>query len=132
VPGRPVTACSEKNVLGYPEDEFGRGTRADGENVCVHELAHTIMNLGLTEPERTKIRSRYDRVKGTQRWEGDFAMENADEFFAEMTQAYFCANPEVPAFLHNQGVNCAAELRRYDPQTFNLLDEIYRGAADLR
>jgi hypothetical protein len=132
VPGRPATACSEMNVLGLPGDEFGRGSRPDGENVCVHEIAHTIMNIGLLESDRAKIRARYDKVKQGRKWAGDFALENADEFFAEMSQVYFCANPDIPAFLHQYGINCAAELRSYDLPTYDLVNDIYRGAADLR
>jgi hypothetical protein len=61
-----------------------------------------------------------------------FAPTNADEFWAEMTQTYFCANPEVLSFLHN-GVNCADELKAYDPVTFRLVDRSCRHAtADLR
>ena len=132
VPGRPATACSEKNVLKQPDDPFGRGTRTDGENVCAHELAHTIMNVGLTDEERLAIRKRFEAALQEGLWKGDFALENADEFFAEMSQTYFCANPEVSAFLHTHGINCAEELQAYDPSTFSLIDGIYREFADLR
>jgi len=133
VPGRPATACSERNLLKQPDDPFGRGTRPDGENVCVHELAHTIMNVGLTETQRTKIRQRFATAQVQALWQGDFALTNADEFFAEMSQAYFCANPEVPSFLHTHGINCANELRAYDLNTFRLINGIYgQAAADLR
>ncbi len=132
VPGRPATACSEKNLLKQSDDPFGRGSRAGGENVCVHELAHTIMNVGLSSGERSQIQSRFNAPDTKALWRGDFALENADEFFAEMTQAYFCANPEVPSFLHTHGINCAEELRDYDRATYDLIHEILRGAADLR
>ena len=49
-----------------------------------------------------------------------------------MAQAYFCANPEIPSFLHTHGVNCANELRDYDPVTYDLIDGIFGGSADLR
>ena len=132
VPGRPATACSEKNLLKQSDDPFGRGSRADGENVCVHELAHTIMNIGLSSGERSQIQSRFNAPDTKALWRGDFALESADEFFAEMTQVYFCANPEVPSFLHTHGINCAEELRDYDRATYDLIHEIFRGAADLR
>ena len=132
VPTRPATACSEKNVLKQADDPFGRGTRRDGENVCVHELAHTIMNVGLTDEERFAIQKRFEEALQEGLWKGDFALENADEFFAEMSQTYFCANPEVSAFLHSHGINCAAELQAYDPGTFRLIDGIYRESVDLR
>jgi hypothetical protein len=133
VPGRPATACSERNVLKEPDDPFGRGTREDGENVCVHELGHTIMNVGLSDDDRTRIRERFEAALTEGIWDGDFALTNADEFFAEMSQTYFCANPEVPTFLHTHGINCAGELRVYDRETFRLIDGIYHHlAADLR
>jgi hypothetical protein len=132
VPGRPATACSEKNILKEPDDPFGRETRIDGENVCVHELAHTIMNVGLTEEDRARIRVRYEQALLEGLWSGDFALQNADEFFAEMSQTYFCANPAVPTFLHNHGINCAAQLQQYDPATYDLIHGIYGGSADLR
>jgi hypothetical protein len=131
VPGRPATACAERNLLRQPDDPFRRG-RSDGENVCVHELAHTIMNVGLTNEDRSRIRARYQAARNEGIWSGDYAMENADEFFAEMAQAYFCANPDVSTFQHRHGINCAAKLRAYDSSTFTLVDGIFRGSADLR
>lgn len=136
--GRYATACSEANLLKDPADPYGRGARPDGENVCVHELGHTIMNIGLSDLDRVAIRQRFDAVKIDGRlWTQDlsgnptFALTNADEFWAEMTQTYFCANPGVSAFLHN-GINCADQLQQYDLETFQLVDGIYRGAADLQ
>ena len=113
------------------DDPFGRGSRADGENVCVHELAHTVMNVGLSERDRNRIRDRFDSTEVRRLWRGDFALENADEFFAEMSQAYFCANPEESSFLHTHGVNCADELRIHDPTTFDLIHGIF-SVPDLR
>jgi hypothetical protein len=138
VPGRDATACSELNLSSDPADPFKRG-QPDGENVCVHELGHTTMNIGLSDADRTAIRQRFDAVKNegklwTQGAFGNptFALTNADEFWAEMTQTYFCANPSVPTFLHN-GINCAAQLQQYDPATFALVDGIYQhSAANLR
>lgn len=131
VPGRPATACAERNLLRAPDDPFRRG-RIDGENVCVHELAHTVMNVGLGDAERQHIRARYAAARSAGLWGADYAMTNADEFFAEMTQAYFCANPDVRTFNHMTGVNCADRLRAYDLETWQLLQDIYRGSADLR
>jgi hypothetical protein len=144
VPLRAATACSEENLLQYFDDPYHRGTRPDGENTCVHELGHTTMNLGLSEADRDAIRQRYEAVKTEGLWhdapeQGDpsqrtaatWALTSVDEFWAEMTQAYFCANPTIPSFNHN-GVNCADQLEAYDPETFALVDGIYGGEADLR
>jgi hypothetical protein len=144
VPLREATACSEENLLKYFDDPFGRGTRASGENTCVHELGHTTMNVGLSEADRDAIRQRYQAVLNEGLWHdapeqqnpnqltaATFALTSPDEFWAEMTQVYFCANPAIPSFMHN-GVNCADQLEAYDPETFRLVDGIYHGAADLR
>jgi hypothetical protein len=129
---RPVTACNDAALLRLPFDTFGRGTRADGENTCVHELAHTIMNVGLSHDERVRIADRYATARAEGIWAGHFAMLSPDEFFAEMSQIYFCANPAIAAFFHPQAVNCADALRQYDPATHALLEAIYGGPADLR
>jgi len=126
----PATACSEKNVLKQADDPYQRGTPG-GENICVHELSHTVMNVGLSASDRVQIQQRYDAARTEGLWTGDYAMENAEEFFAEMSQTYFCANPETPNALHH-GINCADELRNYDFKTFQLIDGIYRGSSDLR
>lgn len=132
VPGRPVTACSERNLLQLASDPYGRGTRENGENVCVHEIAHLIMNVGLSDAERSEIRAQYARAKASGVWGSDYAMQNADEYFAEMSQAYFCTNPEVPTYLHAAGVNCPYRLQQKDPESFALMERLYRGSTDLR
>jgi hypothetical protein len=129
---RPATACSERNIMGSSDDHFGRGTRSNGENVCVHELAHTIMNVGLSQEERNQIERRYHVAGLTNLWTGDYALRDADEFFAEMSQSYFCANPASPGHVHTHVANCAAALAAYDPESYALVENIYRGAADLR
>lgn len=132
VPGRPVTACSERNLLKLASDPYGRGTRENGENVCVHEIAHLVMNVGLSDAERAEIRAQYERAKASGVWGTDYAMQNADEYFAEVSQAYFCTNPEVPSYLHAAGVNCPYRLQARDPESFALMERLYRGSTDLR
>lgn len=127
----PVTACSEKNVLKEPDDPYGRGTEPFGQNVCVHELAHTIMDVGLNEADRERIEARYEAAKSAGLWAGDYAMTDSNEFFAEMSQAYFSAAPAVPIDTNHYGINGPASLKRYDPATFALIDSIYHGSSNL-
>jgi hypothetical protein len=129
---RPVTACNDAALLRTPFDVFGRGTRPDGENTCVHQLAHTVMNVGFTDDERTRIGLRFLEARSTPLWEGHFATTSPSEFFAEMSQIYFCANPAIPTFFHPQAVNCAEALRQYDPATHALLESLYGSPTDLR
>jgi serralysin len=136
VPGRPATGCSEKNVLGRSDDPYSRG-EPNGENVCVHELAHTIMNVGLSGSERQRILERYEQVlNNTSLWRDStgketYALSTNGEFWAEVSQSYFNANPDVESFLHN-GVNGHEELKDYDPVTFDLVHEVYGGWANLK
>jgi hypothetical protein len=131
----PVTACDEQNLLGESSDPYNRYDRSPGsysQNICVHELAHTIMNIGLSPGERDRIETRFLAVRHTGLWTGDYAMTNAMEFWAVMSQFYFWAGPEhlYSAFHHIP--NGPGALKQYDPQTFALLDSIYRGSANLR
>jgi hypothetical protein len=133
VPARPATGCSERSLLKLSSDQFGRGT-ATGENTCVHEIAHLIMNLGLGDGERALIAVEFERAKAAGIWGTDFivAANTDDEFFAELSQAYFCANPDTPAFNHQSGVNCPYSLQSFDPQSFALMESIYGESSDLR
>jgi alpha-glucosidase len=128
----PVTACDEKNLLQEPDDPYGRGTQPYSENICVHELAHTIMNVGLTPADRDQIQVRYDAARGAGLWRNDYAMTNAMEFFAVLSQCYFWAAPPVVTSVHPYGVNGPDALTGYDPASFALLDGIYQGSSDLR
>lgn len=131
----PVTACDEQNLLGEPGDPYDRYDRSPGsysQNICVHELAHTIMNVGLSQAERNRIEARFLAVRQTGLWTGDYAMTNAMEFWAVMSQFYFQAGPEHPYSAFHHIPNGSVALKRYDPQTFALLDSIYQGSANLR
>lgn len=127
-----------------PEGWFGKETVACPEEdlrICVHELAHAVYarkrapNFGaeaLSDYWRNRIHTRFSAWETKQLWRGDYALTNADEFFAEMSAIYFCASDDEPTAERNHGINCAHELREYDPSTYELIDEIYRGSADLR
>ncbi len=131
----PVTACDEQNLLAEPSDPYDRYDRSPGsysQNICVHELAHTIMNVGLPQADRNRIEARYLQVRQAGLWTGDYAMTNDMEFWAVMSQFYFWAGPERPYSAFNHVPNGPDALKQYDPETFALLDSIYRGSANLR
>lgn len=130
---RPITACSERNLLKEPDDPYERSSSPVGQNICVHELAHTIMNVGLTQKDLNRIHARYLAAMQEGRWKGDFALTNDQEFWAVMSQFYFVAGPNQPyAPAVNHVANGPEALQRYDPATFALLDSIYQGSVDLR
>lgn len=130
----PITACDEKNLLAEPDDPYQRGRGAFSQNICVHELAHTIMNVGLSQTDRDRILARYQAAKQEGLWAaGDYAMTDGMEFWAVMSQFYFSAGPNStysPAFTHV--ANGPDALKQYDPATFALIDSIYQGSTNLQ
>jgi hypothetical protein len=68
----------------------------------------------------------YSNAKNKKLWSNTYAIENADEYFAEGVQDWFNANLEAnPANgIHNY-VNTRAELKDYDPTLYNLLKKFF-------
>ena len=134
-PDQPITACDEKNLLAEPDDPYDRYDQRQGsysQNICVHELAHTIMNVGLSQADRDRIHARFLTAQQEGLWKGDYAMTNDMEFWAVMSQFYFWAGPENTYSAYHHISNGPDALKRYDPATFALLDSIYKGSANLR
>lgn len=132
---RPITACAEKNLLaeaGDPYDRYDQRQGSFSQNICVHELAHTIMNIGLSQEDRERIHLRFLAAQQEGLWTGDYAMTNDMEFWAVMSQFYFWAGPESIYSAYHHIANGSDALKRYDPATFALLDSIYQGSANLR
>ncbi len=99
-------------------------------NFALHELAHAYHDqvLGFENPEiervyqAAKSKGIYDRVArkdaaGNQFEERAYAMTNAKEYFAELSEAYFATNDFFPFNRH--------ELREHDPEAFNLLKRLW-------
>jgi hypothetical protein len=97
----------------------------------VHELARTIMNNGLTADDLARIDQRFTDVQQQGLWSGDYAATNSMEFWAVMSQFYFWAGPSATYSAFHHIANGPQALKAYDPQTFALLDSIYRGSANL-
>lgn len=93
--------------------------------MLLHELAHgyhdQVLGFGNKEIakayEKAKASGRYDSIQhinGSK--QKHYAMTNPQEFFAEMTEAYFGKNDLYP--FDRQ------ELRSYDPETFALIERL--------
>ena len=94
--------------------------------MLIHELAHAYHERVLTfeEPrimaayERAKQAALYDKVLNFAAKDArHYALTNHKEFFAELTECYFGTNDFFP-FVR-------PELQRHDPETFQLLEEIW-------
>lgn len=116
----PAVSCAEENLLGYPGDPYST------ENICIHEFAHAIQEMGLSATDPTFDARLADAFRtATQRglWKGTYAASNRHEYWAEAVQSWFDDNRENDA-LHNH-VNTRAELREYDPAVAGLCLEVF-------
>ena len=89
IPGNPVTATSEENLLKRPSDKFWN------ENITVHEFAHALMNLCWSKSDRKLWTDLYNLSKDSEIFSNTFSQVNLDEFFAEVSQSYFEVNNEI-------------------------------------
>jgi hypothetical protein len=115
IPSQPVTATAEENLMKAPGDPFGQ------ESITHHEFAHAIMNLGFTARDRRRWRSIVDAAAARRLFPGAYAMRNADEYWAELSQSYFSVNNEI---------NGLRLIRRRDPAAAAFLEEIYGPSPD--
>jgi hypothetical protein len=105
--GGLLASCGEENLLGLAPDRY------QGRDICTHEFAHAVYAIGMDHATRRSFDERYAAAKEQGLWRGLFAETNADEFFAELTMAYFSTE--------------ADPLARRDPSTFALIDSFYGG-----
>ncbi|MCW5712183.1 hypothetical protein WMC41_06925 [Shinella yambaruensis] len=124
VPGRPTSSSGEENLLNYPTDPYG-----GSESIALHEWAHAIDNLGVSTVDKGLMESfsaAYENAKRTGLWKNTYADDTLDEYFAELSQAYFNDNPEREGAdgIHNE-INTRTELAKYDPKAYAILKKIY-------
>jgi len=112
--GGLLASCGEENLLKLAHDRYA------GRDICTHEFAHAVYAIGMDEATHRLFAERYAAAKEQGLWHGLFAETNADEFFAELTMAYFGPQGE------------ADHLARRDPQTFALMDAFYGGRLPVR
>ncbi len=117
---RPLASVGEENLLGIGEDRY------IGECILVHEFGHSVLNLGVDDATRERLRAAYAAAKEAGLWEATYAATDADEYWAEGIQDWFDANLEAdPADgVHNR-VNTRAELREHDPALAGILAEVF-------
>jgi alpha-glucosidase len=122
-PHIPTTSCGEENLLGYEDDRYC------GESILVHEFAHTIHDVGLAALDRqfdARLKRIYDQAMSRGLWKQTYAATNHKEYWAEGVQSYFDCNlhADPPNGNHNH-VRTREQLREYDPDLFDLIDEVF-------
>lgn len=120
---RPASTCAEENLLCYSSDVFA------GEDIMVHEFAHSIHLLGINflEPDfNNELANLYAQAQNNSTWENTYANTNKEEYWAEGVQSWFNVNLEsVPANgIHNH-VNTRAELKEADPGLYTLISKYF-------
>jgi cyclophilin family peptidyl-prolyl cis-trans isomerase len=119
-PSSPAVSCGEENLLGYAGDPYST------ENICIHEFAHAIHEMGLRTVDPTfdrRLREAHRNATNQNLWKGTYAFTNPHEYWAEGVQCWFDNNRENDA-LHNH-VNTRAELKDYDPALAGLCREVF-------
>lgn len=124
-PARPLTSAGEENVMCYAEDRYR------GENILVHEFAHTIKGMGveaIDDAFADRVEEIYQQAMEEGLWADTYATSNPDEYWAEGVQSYFNANLEAdpPDGVHNH-VDTRRELEEYDPALFAVIDSTFGG-----
>jgi tetratricopeptide (TPR) repeat protein len=111
-------SCGEENILGLPSDRYYRG-----EDICIHEFAHEIMDFGFSAAVQQEIEQQYRASLDAGLWKGAYAAVNSHEFFAELSAWYFGTHGQ---FVEKSFPAPGREgLRGYDPQAFNLIERLY-------
>ncbi|MFH5806578.1 hypothetical protein [Alienimonas sp. DA493] len=122
-PAQPMTSAGEENVLGLPADRYR------GESVLIHEFAHAVHHIGLTELDEgfdDRLQTAFDAAIEAGRWAETYAATNPSEYFAEGVQCYFDCNAaaDPPNGVHN-AIRTREQLRDYDPALYELIDEAF-------
>lgn len=123
--GGRTTSCGEENLLNY------EGDRYVGENIFLHEFAHCIHNhIRRAEPQfQERLNKLYEDAKAKGLFENTYAGSNASEYWAEGVQDYLDCNrqsrTDKPDRVHNH-VNTRDELKAYDPNLFEFIDETFK------
>lgn len=120
---RPATSCAEENLLCYPTDGYS------GEDILIHEFAHTIHLIGLNLAFPTfdnELKNIYNEAIAKGLWTNTYAASNYVEYFAEGVQDWFNVNKEaIPTNGIHNNINTREELKTYDPKLYELISRYF-------
>ena len=118
--GGRLVSCGEENLLKLEKDRYR------GRDICVHEFAHAIRNLGMNRALRERFNAQYRSSTSRGLWAKAYAASNPDEFFAELTMWYFGTHGDMN-MVEPKPKDGPAGLKEYDPEAFALFDDFYQG-----
>ena len=120
--GGRICSCGEENLLNLPGDRYSK------ENILIHEFSHTIHNYGLRrldEGFQKRLAELFNAAKEKGLWQDTYARSNPEEYWAEAVQSYFDCNAPPRRRVHNE-IDTREELKEYDPELFQLIDESFK------
>jgi hypothetical protein len=114
----PCTSVGVENLLMLAEDEY-----AD-ESILVHEFGHCVMNCGFDDIQAQRIVALYGAAidAGGHGDPSTYMMSNKEEYWAEMTQAWFHATARSDV---NNGIRTRADVKKRDAGLAQLLADVY-------
>jgi len=109
------TSFGEENILSLPIDRY------DDESIAVHEFAHSIDRAlrSIDDEWLGRMRATYEAAMEKGLYKGVYASSNANEYWAEIVQAYFDCN-RVNNWNHGP-IGTREQLRFYDPEGYALV-----------
>ncbi|MEL7209973.1 MAG: hypothetical protein AAGK32_17355, partial [Actinomycetota bacterium] len=124
-PERPLVSAGEENVL------CSAGDRYLGEDILLHEFAHTLHEQGLAivySSFQADLVAAYDQAVAEDIWADTYAATNPAEYWAEGVQSYFDRNEESnpPNGIHGP-IATRQALADADPTLFGLIDRYFAG-----
>ena len=129
----PVSSISEANVIRLRSGRYA--TRYPHEMILVHEFAHAIHLIGFAAlSDQTlsgEVMRTYRHAMENGLWHDTYAASNHEEYFATMSTIWFNVMQEGVDGKWDgiRGpVNTREELKRYDPEAWRLMDQIYPDA----
>ena len=103
-----------------------RGDPYNGENILIHEVAHTVHEIGMRAVDKTfdgRLRETYDAAIKAGLWKATYAATNRNEYWAEGVQSWFDCN-QAAGGVHND-VRTREKLKAYDPALAKLIEEVF-------
>ena len=121
----PTAAGAEENLLCLEGDRFA------GQNLFVRDFARTMLRFALADVDaaaQRDIEQAFNRAIAEGLWKDTLAETNAEQYWAEISQAYFDVNG-YPEEDDDDAVRTRDHLRRYDPYGYGAALSVYSDTA---
>ena len=128
--GGRVCSCGEENLLGLRNDRYR------GRDILSHEFTHTVHMFGVSPNVRARITQTYKAAREKKLWETPdgkpiYAGSNEAEYLAELALWYVGGHGDWPRAMGTMQPG-PDFIKTYDPEGFQLIDDLYSGRADVK